>query len=112
VESTIKAIPGARKNTMNGNTLPFYVLAVVREQGHPIQLVNAFESSIRSSEGYAAKAVERLKTEYADLKKNWGVGAVFERAIPDIGLDALLNGRMADPTKQVEGFKGILEYVD
>jgi CRISPR system Cascade subunit CasC len=42
VEATIKAIPSARKNTMNGNTLPVYVLGVVREKGHPIQLVNAF----------------------------------------------------------------------
>jgi len=42
VEATVKAIPGARKNTMNGNTLPVYVLSVVREKGHPIQLINAF----------------------------------------------------------------------
>ncbi len=38
VEATVKAVPGARKNTMNGNTLPVYVLGVVREKGHPIQL--------------------------------------------------------------------------
>ncbi len=45
VEATIKAIPSARKNTMNGNTLPVYVLGVVREKGHPVQLVNAFENT-------------------------------------------------------------------
>ncbi|MFZ2782423.1 MAG: type I-E CRISPR-associated protein Cas7/Cse4/CasC, partial [Rectinemataceae bacterium] len=52
IEATIKAIPSARKNTMNGNTLPAYVLGVVREKGHPIQLVNAFEKPVWSQQGY------------------------------------------------------------
>ncbi|MDA8125627.1 MAG: type I-E CRISPR-associated protein Cas7/Cse4/CasC [Deltaproteobacteria bacterium] len=92
VEATIKAIPGARKNTMNGNTLPGYVLGIVREKGHPIQLVNAFETPVRSSSGYAAKSVELLKTEYGNLIKTWGVEAVFEKAIPDVGLKPFLDG--------------------
>ena len=92
VEATIKAIPGARKNTMNGNTLPVYVLGVVREKGHPIQLVNAFENPIRPSQGYAAKSVELLKSEYAKLGETWGVSAVFDKAIPDIGMEDFLNG--------------------
>ena len=95
VESTIKAIPGARKNTMNGNTLPIYVLAVVREKGHPIQLVNAFENPLRPGQGYGTKAVEQLKAEYARLKETWGVDAVFEKSIPEIGLNALLDGLVA-----------------
>jgi CRISPR system Cascade subunit CasC len=73
VEATIKAIPGARKNTMNGNTLPDYVLGVVREKGHPIQLVNAYESPIRSRQGHAVEAIRRLNTEYTDLKETWGI---------------------------------------
>jgi CRISPR system Cascade subunit CasC len=95
VESTIKAIPGARKNTMNGNTLPIYVLAVVREKGHPIQLVNAFENPLRPGQGYGTKAVELLKAEYARLKETWGVDAVFEKSVPEIGLNALLDGLVA-----------------
>ena len=73
VEATVKAIPGARKNTMNANTLPVYVLGVVREKGHPLQLVNAFENPIRSRQGYAGQSVELLKEEYAKLKNTWGV---------------------------------------
>lgn len=91
VEATVKAIPGARKNTMNGNTLPVYVLGVVREKGHPIQLVNAFESPVRSSNGYASKSVELLKTEYAKLSETWGIKAVFEEAIPDVGIKLFLD---------------------
>jgi len=91
VEATVKAIPGARKNTMNGNTLPVYVLGVVREKGHPVQLVNAFENPIHSTQGYAAKSVELLKSEYAKLAEVWGVEAVFEKAIPEVGMKTFLD---------------------
>ncbi|MGD0280959.1 MAG: type I-E CRISPR-associated protein Cas7/Cse4/CasC [Dissulfurispiraceae bacterium] len=91
LEATIKAIPGARKNTMNGNTLPVYVFGVVRVKGHPIQLINAFENPVRSSSGYSAKSVDLLKSEYLKLKETWDIEAVFEKAIPDIGLTAFLN---------------------
>lgn len=90
VEATIKAIPGARKNTMNGNTLPTYVFGVVREKGHPIQLVNAFENPVRSNSGYAAKSVDLLKAEYENIKKTWGIEALMEKAIPEITLNDLL----------------------
>jgi len=83
VEATIKAIPGARKNTMNGNTLPTYVLGVVRTKGHPVQLVNAFENPVRPGQGYAEKSVELLKNEYAKLKETWGLEAVYEKGIPE-----------------------------
>jgi CRISPR system Cascade subunit CasC len=91
LEATIKAVPVARKNTMNGNTLPVYVLGVVREKGHPIQLVNAFENPVRSSQGYAARSIELLKSEYARLKDTWAIEAIFEKSIPEIGLKAFLD---------------------
>ncbi|MFH0775458.1 MAG: type I-E CRISPR-associated protein Cas7/Cse4/CasC [bacterium] len=95
VEATIKAIPGARKNSMNGNTLPVYVLGVVREKGHPIQLVNAFENPVRSNQGYAAKSVDLLKAEYTKLAETWGIKAVFENAIPDVGIEIFLEGMVS-----------------
>jgi len=95
LEATIKAIPGARKNTMNSNTLPNYVLGVVREKGHPIQLVNAFENPVRSSQGYAAQSIEQLKAEYAKLKETWGLTAVYEKAIPDVTLNDFLKGMVS-----------------
>lgn len=92
VEATIKAVPSARKNTMNGNTVPAYVFAVVREKGHPIQLVNAFENPLRSFHGYAARSVELLKSEYARLKEIWGIDAVLEISIPDVTMQTFLDG--------------------
>ncbi|MDP2877587.1 MAG: type I-E CRISPR-associated protein Cas7/Cse4/CasC [Holophaga sp.] len=95
VEATIKGVPGARKYTMNGSTLPIHVLGVVREKGHPVQLVNAFEAPMRSTNGYASKSVELLQAEYAKLKETWGLQAVFECAIPEVGLEKFLDGILA-----------------
>lgn len=96
IEATIKAIPGARKNTMNGNTLPAYVLGVVREKGHPVQLVNAFENPVRSSQGYSAKSIELLKAENEKLDKTWGIKAVYENSIPDVGMNDFVDGMVAN----------------
>jgi len=95
VEATITAIPGARKNSMNGNTLPSYVLGIVRDKGHPIQLINAFENPIRSSNGYDEKSVDLLKSEYEKFKKTWGLEAAFEKSIPEISLKEFLDGVVA-----------------
>jgi CRISPR system Cascade subunit CasC len=95
IEATIKAIPSARKNTMNGNTLPNYVLGVIRETGHPIQLINAFENPIRSSFGYTDKSIELLKKEYLKLKETWGISAQYEKSIPEIGLKDFIGGMVA-----------------
>lgn len=82
LKSTIQAIPSARKTTMNGNTLPVYVLGVVREKGHPIQLVNAFETPVRRSEkGFAVESVNRMNIEYSDIKDTWGIDSVFAKAV-------------------------------
>ncbi|MBI5552153.1 MAG: type I-E CRISPR-associated protein Cas7/Cse4/CasC [Desulfobacterales bacterium] len=92
LEATIKAIPGARKNSMNGNTLPVYVLGIVREKGHPVQLINAFENPVRTSQGYVTKSIELLKAEYEKLKSTWEIEALFEEAIPDKNMNELLDG--------------------
>ena len=95
LKATIMAIPGARKNTMNGNTLPVYVLGVVRERGHPIQLVNAFETPVRSSQGYVSKSIELLKSEYSRLEKTWGITAQLRQEIPDMNLQTFLDGMVS-----------------
>jgi len=91
LEATIKAVPSARKNTMNANTLPAYVLGVVREKGHPIQLVNAFEMPIRPGQGYAEKSVQALQAEYGKLQDIWGIESVEHVAIPETTMPDFLN---------------------
>lgn len=48
IRATIRAVPGARKNSMNAYTSPGYVLGLVKDKGQPVQLINAFEKPIRS----------------------------------------------------------------
>ncbi|ABQ25038.1 type I-E CRISPR-associated protein Cas7/Cse4/CasC [Geotalea uraniireducens] len=82
LKAIIQSIPSARKTTMNGNTLPVYVLGVVREKGHPIQLINAFETPVRRSEkGFVTESINRMNIEYADLKETWGVDSLFAKAV-------------------------------
>lgn len=92
IEATIKAVPTARKNTMNGNTFPNYVLGVVRETGHPIQLINAFEKPVHSNSGYVAESIQLLEKEYINLSTTWGLSSSFEGKIPETNLTNFLNG--------------------
>jgi CRISPR system Cascade subunit CasC len=89
VKATLQAIPIARRNSMNGNVPPSYVLCVLREKGHPIQLVNAFEDPIQSKGGIIKKSVEAIKKEYQALKTTWGLGGL-EVEIPEKNLEYLL----------------------
>lgn len=82
LEATIKAMPVARKYTMNGNTVPVYVLGVVREKGHPIQLVNAFENPVPySKKGFVIESINRANTEFSDLKDTWRIDSIFAKAV-------------------------------
>ena len=72
---------------MNANTLPAYVLGLVKDQGQPIQLINAFEKPAWSKAGLVEKSVEELKKHHAALKNTWGIQTAVEVAIPDKSLD-------------------------
>lgn len=89
VKATLQAVPVARKNSMNGNVPPSYVLCILREKGHPIQLVNAFEEPIQSKNGIVKKSVDAIEKEYQTLKDTWGLGGV-EIRMPKENLDDLL----------------------
>lgn len=90
VTATLRAVPGARKNSMNAATLPSHVLAVVREKGHPVQLVNAFEKPVWTRGGLMEESVGQLEREYAHLKETWGLEAALECRMPELSLSALL----------------------
>jgi len=90
VTATLRAVPGARKNSMNAATLPSHVLAVVREKGHPVQLVNAFEKPVWTRGGLMEESVSQLEREYTHLKETWGLEATLECRMPELSLSVLL----------------------
>lgn len=114
VKATVKAIPSARKNTMNSNTLPVYVLGVVRENGHPIQLVNAFENPVRPSiKGFAVESVNRMNIEYADIKETWGIDSVFAKAVVKSSMKEQIKENLGSikTTSFDELIKGMVKHV-
>mgnify|MGYP001029344743 CR=1 FL=1 len=90
VSATLRAMPGARKNSMNAATLPSYVLLTVREKGHPVQLVNAFEKPVWTKGGLMEESIRRLEEEYTHLKEVWGMEASLECRMPEISLSGML----------------------
>lgn len=92
LQSTLRAVPSARRNSMHGNTLPKYAVAIVREQGHPVQFVNAFEDPIRDA-GLYAKSQTALLEEEREMNRLWSLDKhQIERvAMPDVGVDELLS---------------------
>lgn len=73
IRSTLMAVPGARKNSMNAATLPGYVLGTYKEAGTPLQLINAFEKPVWSKNGLLEASIEKLKAHHKDLKETWGI---------------------------------------
>ena len=88
----LTAVPGARRNSMNGNTLPFEVLGIRKPKGQPLQLINAFEKAIPPGKGgYATNSkVEMLKHD-ADLKKLWDIQSSVNVLLTDDGLKSFLD---------------------
>ena len=87
IRASIMAVPGARKNSMNANTLPGYVLGLVKDRGQPLQLVNAFEKPVTSKNGLMEASIATLKAHHEQLKKTWSIQPTVEAAIPEKGLD-------------------------
>lgn len=73
IRAALMAVPTARHNSMNAATLPSYVIGLKRSTGHPMQLVNAFETPVRSKDGYVPSAIEALNSELEKMRQTWGV---------------------------------------
>lgn len=81
IRSALMSVPAARKNSMNGATLPGYVLGLARE-GHPLQLVNAFEQAVKSSDGYMEPSKKALQKEFQKLTTTWNISVPVQVELP------------------------------
>ena len=88
IRATLQAVPGARKNSMNANTLPGYVLGIYKSAGQPVQLINAFEEPVRPKAGLLAESIAKLKDHHNELKKTWDISCQTEVSIPELTLKA------------------------
>lgn len=91
IRSVLTAVPGARRNSMNGATLPAEVLGIRKDKGQPLQLINAFEKPINANgSGYAAKSRKEMLGHHTDLKKLWGIETSVESLLTEDGLESFL----------------------
>jgi CRISPR system Cascade subunit CasC len=74
-EAFVQARPSGKQNTFAAHSLPALILAVVREAGQPVSLVNAFEVPVRPSEqlGLTAGAIRQLGQHYTELNQMYGL---------------------------------------
>ena len=56
-------MPTGKQKTFANKTLPQYVMVTLR-QDTPVNLVSAFESAIRSNDGYVKDSISQLELEY------------------------------------------------
>lgn len=85
LKASVLAVPEARKNSMFGHNPPHYVLGL-RRKGQPISLINAFESPIRSNNGFLADSEKRLKEHWVNLKKLYCGEAAKKKEIKEVEL--------------------------
>jgi CRISPR system Cascade subunit CasC len=97
ITAVLTSVPGARRNSMNGNTLPVEVLGLRKDKGQPLQLVNAFEKPVKANgKGYAAVSCDEMIGHHESLKQLWDIQPTVEVRLSQSGLkgflDQLLDG--------------------
>lgn len=68
IKAFINSLPTGKSNTFANQTLPQAVLVTVRDD-RPVNLVSAFETPIRSDQGYGKKSVKNLLDEAEKSEK-------------------------------------------
>ena len=108
-EAFVQARPSGKQNTFAAHTPPALVMAVVREQGQPVSLANAFEEPARpgNSTSLTAAAADKLGKHYAFLRRMFG--------LEDQAAYVYLAGQLA-PLEEAgvsskPDLKGLLTYV-
>lgn len=68
IEAFANSLPTGKVTTFANQTLPQFLLVTVRRD-RPVNLVNAFEQPIRSTNGYVLESIERLANEFNKVEK-------------------------------------------
>ncbi len=95
----IRAIPSARQNSMAAHTPPSLVVAVVREQGQPVSLANAFEAAVRprAERGVVGQSIDRLGEHWEVIGRSLGQRGVRRIGVVDLtpGLAAGISNKLS-----------------
>jgi CRISPR system Cascade subunit CasC len=101
LRSLIFALPTGKQNSFNSQTYPNFVLVVIREDGFPWSLVNAFEKPVyRKADGLIAASFEALDNCWGYYRDKFGSLTSFKAILalplhPTISLDAKSGHRLS-----------------
>jgi len=95
------AIPTGKQNSFAALNPPAFILAVVRNEGFPVNLANAFERpvAVGRQTGLVAPSIEALDRHWAEYQKAFGDSGIKLLAASRIGSEPELKG-----LKGTEGF--------
>lgn len=115
IQATLEAVPGmtksnsGRKNSMNGYTRPAYVLGIVREKGHPIQFVNAFEEPVwtGAGRGIMKESIKRFLKEEEQQNKTWKLdkNQLLRVSIEGVFIDKKEGSKQSDNKGDLKNWK-------
>ena len=109
IRATLLAVPKARQNSMNAGNYPAYVLGILKKKGQPVQLVNAFESPLRASDGFIAPAIRELLMHRRQVS---GFIGQPEKTVLATGVSAAKADEKADAKGRQLPADAIPEHVD
>ncbi|MCX7599825.1 MAG: type I-E CRISPR-associated protein Cas7/Cse4/CasC [Armatimonadetes bacterium] len=115
LRASVFAIPSGRQHSMAAQNLPSFVMVVVRPEGAPCSLANAFEQPVRVSEyetgGLVRKSIEALDDYWARLDKMYGTAkdaTVIACWDTEAEVKALAPARVESVEKLFQGVIGLL----
>lgn len=78
IEASVKAIPTGHQNSMAAHNPPSFVRAILRKDGFPWNLANAFQEPVRRTNGKTLErlSIDRLNEYYQSLSKIYGTDGV------------------------------------
>ena len=76
LRSFVRSMPSGHQHSFAHRTLPSLVSVVVRPD-QPVNLVSAFESPVRSSDGLIEASVDRLAKEMSSVTVRWGLAPLL-----------------------------------
>lgn len=110
IRSSVAAIPSGKKNSFAQQNPPAFVFAVVRDEGAPWSLVNAFEKPVRvhgaDEQSLSAKSCIALEDYWHKL-----VAAYGDRGIVFAGAFSLEDTQTNNAVKRVESLTQLVDGV-
>ena len=107
------AVPTGKQNSFAAHNLPAFILAIVRENGVPVSLANAFEKPIPTGRnaGLVEPSIGALDQYWADSTAMYGNSGIKAIAASRMGKEPELKGLKATKGFTEETFDRLVEIV-